>query len=64
MRAEIEPLAHAAAVPIDEVDVDSDATLAARWGGLVPVLLAGERELFHYRVDHAALTAYLEGVSR
>jgi hypothetical protein len=25
----------------------------------VPVLLAGERELFHYRVDRAVLTAYL-----
>jgi hypothetical protein len=64
MRAEIAPLAAAAAVPIDEIDVDSDAGLAARWGDSVPVLLAGERELFHYRADRAALTAYLADVSR
>jgi hypothetical protein len=64
MRDEVEPLAKAAAVPIDEVDVDSDPSLAARWGDRVPVLLAGERELFHYRVDRAALRAYLAGASR
>ena len=59
MRAEIAPLAAAAAVPVDEIDVDADSALAARWGDRVPVLLAGERELFHYRVDTAVLTAYL-----
>ena len=64
MRAELAPLAEAAAIPIDEIDVDTDAALAARWGDLVPVLLAGERELFHYRVDRAALTAYLADASR
>ena len=64
MRDEVEPLAEAAAVPIDEVDVDSEPSLAARWGDRVPVLLAGERELFHYRVDRAALSAYLADVSR
>ena len=63
MRAEVAPLAAAAAIPIDEIDVDTDESLAARWGDLVPVLLAGERELFHYRVDRAALTAYLAGAS-
>ena len=64
MRAELAPLAAAAAIPIDEIDVDTDDALAARWGDLVPVLLAGERELFHYRVDRAALTAYLADASR
>jgi hypothetical protein len=64
MRAEIAPLAAAAAIPIDEIDVDTDDSLATRWGDLVPVLLAGECELFHYRVDRAALTAYLTGASR
>jgi hypothetical protein len=59
MRAEVEPLAAAAAVRVDEIDVDGDPALEARWGDRVPVLLAGERELFHYRVDRAVLTAYL-----
>ena len=61
MRAEVGPLAAAAAVAVDEIDVDGDPTLEARWGDHVPVLLAGERELFHYRIDRAVLTAYLAG---
>ena len=61
MRAEVAPLAAAAAVPLDEVDVDTDPALEARWGDRVPVLLAGERELFHYRADRAVLTVYLAG---
>jgi thioredoxin reductase (NADPH) len=61
MRAEVGPLAAAAAVPVDEIDVDGDPALEARWGDRVPVLLGGERELFHYHVDGAVLTAYLAG---
>ncbi|MDQ2962081.1 MAG: glutaredoxin family protein [Pseudomonadota bacterium] len=64
MRAEVAPLAAAAAVPVDEIDVDGDPALAARWGDRVPVLLAGERELFHYRVDRAVLTACLAPAAR
>ena len=59
MRAEVGPLATAAAVAVDEIDVDGDPALEARWGDRVPVLLAGERELFHYRIDRAVLTTYL-----
>jgi len=61
MRAEVGPLATAAAVAVDEIDVDGDPALEARWGDRVPVLLAGERELFlfHYRVDRTVLTTYL-----
>ena len=63
MRAEVAPLAAAAAVPLDEIEVDADPALEARWGDRVPVLLAGERELFHYRADRAMLTAYLVSVT-
>jgi hypothetical protein len=63
MRAEVAPLAAAAAVPLDEIDVDADPALEARWGDRVPVLLGGERELFHYRADRAVLTAYLTGAT-
>ena len=59
MRAEVGPLATAAAVAVDEIDVDGDPALEARWGDRVPVLLAGDRELFHYRVDRTVLTTYL-----
>ena len=59
MRAAVTPLAAAAGVTLDEIDVDRDPALDARWGTSVPVLLAGERELCHYRLDRAALAAYL-----
>jgi len=62
MRAELAPLAAAASVPVDEIDVDADPALEARWGDRVPVLLAGERELFHYRVDRALLARVLSPV--
>jgi hypothetical protein len=43
------------------VDVDSDATLDMRYGEKVPVLVttADGRELCHYFLDVAAVTAYL-----
>jgi glutaredoxin len=59
MRAALAPLAAAAGVTIEEIDVDGDSTLEARWGEAVPVLLADERELCRYRLDRAALAAHL-----
>jgi thioredoxin reductase (NADPH) len=52
-------LAEAAGCPVQEIDVDTDPALEARWGERVPVLLGGARELCHYRVDRAALSAWL-----
>ena len=46
---------HAAGVPVAEFDVDADPALEARWGALVPVLLADGLELCHYRLDPVAL---------
>jgi hypothetical protein len=63
MRAAVAPLAAAAGVTIEEIDVDGDSALEARWGEAVPVLLAGERELCRYRLDRAALAAYLAGAA-
>jgi hypothetical protein len=51
--------AHAATVPVHEVDVDADPALEARWGALVPVLLADGQEVCHYRLDTRALDAIL-----
>lgn len=59
MRAALDPLAAAAGFDIDEVDIDADPALEARWGEDVPVLLAGERELCRHRLDRAALAAFL-----
>lgn len=64
MREQLAPLAAANGCSVDERDVDDDPALAARWGDRVPVLLAGEHELFHYRIDRAALTAYLAHAPR
>jgi thioredoxin reductase (NADPH) len=64
MRAAVTPIAAAAGVTLDEVDVDRDPALDARWGTSVPVLLAGEQELCHYRLDRAALDAYLSRAPR
>jgi hypothetical protein len=48
---------YAAGVPVDELDVDADPALEARWGALIPVLLVDGRELCHYRLDTSALAA-------
>jgi len=58
MREALAPLAFAAGRNIEEIDVDTRPALEARWGELVPVLLAGEQELCHYRIDRAAVAAY------
>jgi len=58
MRAALAPLAAQAGLSVEEIDVDSDPALEARWGEHVPVLLAGERELCRHRLDRAALAAF------
>lgn len=64
MRDALAPWAAAAGCAVDEVDVDADPALEARWGAYVPILLAGERELCHYRLDRAALAVFLAGTAR
>jgi hypothetical protein len=63
MREAVRPLAEQARVAVNEIDVDTDQALEARWGERVPVLLAGNRELCHYRLDRTALSRYLAGTS-
>ena len=41
------------------IDVDSNPELERRFGEKVPVLMHGTRELCRYRLDFAAVTAYL-----
>ena len=43
-------------VEFEEIDVNSDPGLEARWGELVPVLVDVQgREICHYHLDEAAL---------
>jgi len=63
MRDAVLPLVAKAGVSLREIDVDTDPALEARWGEQVPVLLAGERELCHYRFDLDALAAYVTGAA-
>jgi hypothetical protein len=65
MRDAVRPLAAAAGVPFELVDIDADPALAAAYGDRVPVLLAGGAkggtELCHFRLDRARLEAALAG---
>jgi len=59
MQAALAELASEYAFAVDVVDVDAAEALEARYGERVPVLAHGEKELCHYFLDRAALTAYL-----
>lgn len=58
MLAELRAL-HGNELSIRMVDVDSDATLRARYGMEVPVLEAGEEILSRGRLDRTQLEEYL-----
>jgi hypothetical protein len=64
MRAQLAPIAARYGARVGEIDVDSDPALEARFGDLVPVLLAGDSidgvELCHYTLDVARVEKALE----
>lgn len=57
----LEPIASEFGWTIEVFDVDQDPALEARWDELVPVLLHGDHELCHYRLDEARVRAYCLG---
>ena len=59
MRAVVDAVARDVALTLEEVDVDGDAALAARYGDDVPVLAVNGRTAFKHRVDPPALRARL-----
>lgn len=59
MEVALEPLREEFGFSLLAVDVDADPELDERLGELVPVLMAGDRELCHYHLDVAAVRAYL-----
>ncbi len=44
----------------DVVDVEDSPDLEARFGEWVPVLMAGDREIFHYHFQEALLDSALQ----
>ena len=63
MHAALRPLLAPAGATVDVIDIDADAALEARWGERVPVLLDGERELCHFRLDAPAVARWLRETS-
>ena len=59
MLAELEGLRGEFGFELAVLDVDSDPELERRFNEAVPVLMAGDRELARWRLDPAALRAYL-----
>ncbi|MCB1896635.1 MAG: glutaredoxin family protein [Zoogloeaceae bacterium] len=56
--AGLEPLARELDFAIDVIDVDERPELEEPYGELVPVVLAGDLALCHYRLDIEAIRAY------
>lgn len=55
MRALVERLIRGTNVALVERNIEEDETLLQRYALLIPVLLAGEREIARYRIDEPAL---------
>lgn len=54
----LEPIAREFDWEIEWLDVDEDDELEAKWGLLIPVLLADGIELCHYRLDVSAVRTH------
>lgn len=60
MKAQLEPLVREFGVELREVDVDTDAMLAGRFGEEVPVLLLDGRKVAKHRLDITQLRRRLQ----
>lgn len=59
-KEQVAPLAREFGVALHEVDVDTDAELAARFGEEVPVIFLDARKVAKYRVDVKQFRRLLE----
>lgn len=59
MHGDLVPMLASSGATVDVIDVDAHPALAARWGDKVPVLLADEQEICHYRLDAGAVVRWL-----
>ena len=64
MRDIVVPLAHEMGASFDEVDVDEDPAIAARYDLEVPVLCVNGEKAFSIRVGAAELRRHLQKVAR
>jgi hypothetical protein len=64
MKIVVQRVAQSASAPvtIEVVDISTDATLEARYGLEIPVLLMGGRKVAKYRVSEAELTRMLKSI--
>lgn len=60
MERELEPYRSRYGFELAVIDIDSSADLVGTYGQYVPVLMADDRQLCHYRLDGEVLHAYLE----
>lgn len=60
MKAAVAAAAKKFPLALEEIDVDSSADLAARYGGEVPVLFINGRKAFKYRVEARELERRLK----
>ena len=56
---QLRPLAEEFGWSVRVLDVDADPILLEKWDERVPVLLAGGRELCHYRLDEDVVRAHV-----
>jgi hypothetical protein len=61
MEAALEPWLRGTGIGVEVIDIDADSTLEARFDEWVPVLMLGEVEICHYRLDTVALRSALGG---
>jgi thiol-disulfide isomerase/thioredoxin len=59
MAAALAPIAAAAGVEVQVVDVDVDPALEARYGADIPVLAHGDTQLCQHFLDRERVRAYL-----
>jgi Glutaredoxin-like domain (DUF836) len=59
MSARLQVLQRVHGFRLETVDIDDVPELAARFGLVIPVLMAGEREISRFRLDEDLLTALL-----
>ena len=59
MHGDLMKLAARLQLDVQQVDIDRDPELAARYGHKVPVLVGGGEEICHYFLDEPQLAEYL-----
>ena len=56
--SDLAPVARELELSVEVVDLAADPELDARWGEFVPVVMAGDEALCHYRLDADAVRAH------